>query len=95
MVSRRDLLKLASLFTAAGSLPLLQACQQRQASQPNAPLRIGYLPITDATPLLVAHSQGLFQAEGLVGTGGDLRSNRVLGRETGTIRMRAQAARSG
>ena len=65
MVSRRDLLKLASLFTAAGSLPLLQACQQRQASQPNAPLRIGYLPITDATPLLVAHSQGLFQAEGL------------------------------
>ena len=65
MVSRRDLLKLASLFTAAGSLPLLQACQQRQASKPNAPLRIGYLPITDATPLLVAHSQGLFQAEGL------------------------------
>ena len=65
MVSRRDLLKLASLFTTAGSLPLLQACQQRQASQPNAPLRIGYLPITDATPLLVAHSQGLFQAEGL------------------------------
>ena len=33
--------------------------------------------------------------KGLVGTGGDLRSNRVLGRETGTIRMRAQAARSG
>ena len=65
MVSRRDMLKLASLFTAAGSLPLLQACQRQQASQPDAPLRIGYLPITDATPLLVAHSQGLFQAEGL------------------------------
>ena len=33
--------------------------------------------------------------KGLAGTGGDLRSNRVLGRETGTIRMRAQAAQSG
>ena len=32
MVSRRDMLKLASLFTAAGSLPLLQACQRQQAS---------------------------------------------------------------
>lgn len=28
-------------------------------------LRIGYLPVTDATPLLVAHQQGLFGAEGL------------------------------
>ncbi len=28
-------------------------------------LRIGYLPITDATPLLVAHGRGLFEAEGL------------------------------
>ena len=59
-MQRRDFLQLASLFTAAGSLPLLQACGQRQAQQPDAPLRIGYLPITDATPLLVAHSQKLF-----------------------------------
>src|SRR5437773_3444878 len=28
-------------------------------------LRIGYLPITDATPLLLAHAQGLYAAEGL------------------------------
>ncbi|ACY97033.1 ABC transporter substrate-binding protein [Thermomonospora curvata] len=28
-------------------------------------LRIGYLPITDATPLLVAHAQGLFAREGV------------------------------
>lgn len=62
---RRELIKLASLFTAAGSLPLLQACGQRQAREPDAPLRIGYLPITDATPLLVAHSQRLFEAEGV------------------------------
>jgi NitT/TauT family transport system substrate-binding protein len=29
-----------------------------------APLRIGYLPITDAAPLLVAHAQGRFAAAG-------------------------------
>jgi NitT/TauT family transport system substrate-binding protein len=28
-------------------------------------LRIGYLPITDATPLLLAHAQGLYKNEGL------------------------------
>lgn len=63
--SRRDFLKLASLFTLSGSLPLLQACEQRLVDQPNAPLRIGYLPITDATPLLVAMEQNLFTKRGL------------------------------
>ncbi len=29
------------------------------------PLRIGYLPITDSTPLLIAHAMGYFQDEGL------------------------------
>jgi NitT/TauT family transport system substrate-binding protein len=29
------------------------------------PVKIGYLPITDATPLLVAHGRKLFEAEGL------------------------------
>lgn len=28
-------------------------------------LKIGYLPITDATPLLIAHAQGYFEEEGL------------------------------
>lgn len=28
-------------------------------------MRIGYLPITDATPLLVAHHNKLYEAEGL------------------------------
>lgn len=63
--NRREFLKLASLFSMAGSLPLLQACGQRFAQQPNAPLKIGYLPITDATPLLVALDQGLFEQRGL------------------------------
>ncbi|MHB0766174.1 ABC transporter substrate-binding protein [Stutzerimonas sp. NM35] len=63
--SRRDILKLTSLLTAAGAFPLLASLQARAASDPDAPVRIGYLPITDATPLLVAHNNGLFEAEGI------------------------------
>jgi NitT/TauT family transport system substrate-binding protein len=63
--SRRQLLKLAALFGLSGSLPLLDVMSARAAAEPNAPVRIGYLPITDATPLLVAHGRGLFEAEGL------------------------------
>ncbi|MFG1424810.1 ABC transporter substrate-binding protein [Roseixanthobacter glucoisosaccharinicivorans] len=62
--SRRDIMKLSALLTASGALPLLNAYQAR-AQEPDAPVRIGYLPITDATPLLVAHANGYFEAEGL------------------------------
>lgn len=65
MLSRRELLKLSALFTASAALPLLQACGERAATHPDAPLRIGYLPITDATPLLVAHGKGLFAQAGV------------------------------
>lgn len=64
--SRRDFLKLSSLLGAgAAVLPLLTSLQARAAAEPDAPVRIGYLPITDATPLLVAHNNGLFEAEGI------------------------------
>ena len=63
--SRRDFLKLSALLTAAGAMPLLTSLKARAASEPDAPVRIGYLPITDATPLLVAHNNGLFEAEGI------------------------------
>ncbi|HLU20802.1 MAG TPA: ABC transporter substrate-binding protein [Pusillimonas sp.] len=53
------------MFTAAGALPLLQMQNVARAAEPDAPLRIGYLPITDATPLLVAHHNNLFQDQGL------------------------------
>lgn len=62
---RRQFLKLSALFTASGALPLLTQAGLARAAQPDAPLRIGYLPITDATPLLVAHNNGLFQNQGL------------------------------
>jgi NitT/TauT family transport system substrate-binding protein len=63
--TRRQFLKLSALFTAAGALPLLQAHRNAIAAEPNAPVRIGYLPITDATALLVAHHNKLFQDQGL------------------------------
>lgn len=63
--SRREFLKLSSLFALTGSLPLLQACSENFAANPDAPLRIGYLPITDATPLLIAVDQGLFEKRGI------------------------------
>jgi NitT/TauT family transport system substrate-binding protein len=58
------MIKLSALFTAAGALPLLRAYESR-AAEADAPVRIGYLPITDATPLLVAHGKGFFEAEGI------------------------------
>lgn len=62
--SRRDLMKLSAVLTASGALPLLRSYEAR-AQEADAPVRIGYLPITDATPLLVAHGKGFFEAEGL------------------------------
>jgi NitT/TauT family transport system substrate-binding protein len=62
--SRRDLMKLSALLTAGGALPLLNAFEAR-AQAPDEAVKIGYLPITDATPLLVAHANGLFEAEGI------------------------------
>lgn len=63
--SRRELLKLSALLTAGGALPLLQSFNAQAAVEPNSPVRIGYLPITDATPLLVAHHNKTYEAQGL------------------------------
>jgi NitT/TauT family transport system substrate-binding protein len=62
--SRRDLIKLSALLTAGGALPFLNAFGAR-AQAADEPVKIGYLPITDATPLLVAHANGYFEAEGI------------------------------
>ncbi|HKT67605.1 ABC transporter substrate-binding protein [Burkholderia pyrrocinia] len=64
-MSRREWLKLAALFTATGAAPLLSMANAHAAAEPDAPVRIGYLPITDAAPLLVAHNNGYFASEGL------------------------------
>lgn len=59
-LSRRDFLRLSALLTGSLALPPLA-----RAANPNDPVRIGYLPITDASPLLVAHGKKLFEAQGL------------------------------
>ncbi|WDP92699.1 MAG: ABC transporter substrate-binding protein [Desulfobacter sp.] len=62
-MTRRDFLKTtakAAGAAAAGPLFLPGAGLAKQS-----PLKLGYLPITDATPLLVAHGLGYFAQEGL------------------------------
>lgn len=65
-LTRRDMLRMSAL-TAAAASPLLKMGQAQAQSfkGDDQPVRIGYLPITDATPLLVAHSRKLFEAQGL------------------------------
>ncbi len=65
-ISRRDWLRLSAL-TAAAATPLLRSgdATAQAFKGDDQPVRIGYLPITDATPLLVAHGRRLFEAEGL------------------------------
>lgn len=60
-LSRRELLYLAG----AGLLgSALSACVPDTAPT-DAVVKIGYIPITDATPLLIAHHKGFFAQEGL------------------------------
>ena len=59
-ISRRDFMKLTALLTGAVALPKLA-----HAANPNDPVRIGYLPITDSSPLLIAHAKGFYENEGL------------------------------
>ncbi len=64
-ISRREMLKLSSLLTVAGAAPLLSAFNAQAQGNANAPVKIGYLPITDAAPLLVAHNNGYFKDAGV------------------------------
>lgn len=57
-LSRREFLRLSALLTATATLPTWAAPDDDR-------VRIGYLPITDSAPLLIAHARGLFEAEGL------------------------------
>ncbi len=59
--SRRQFLK-----TLAGTCSGLFLPRALTAFAASETLKIGYLPITDATPLLVAHALGYFSEEGLV-----------------------------
>ena len=66
--SRGDFLRMIGLSGAVltGGSGLLTSCGPGAASAANEnSLRVGYLPITDATPLLVAHGKGFYAEEGL------------------------------
>ena len=70
-VSRRDLLKMASLTALGGMGGMLSpasafAAEKKKFTKPFDPVvKIGYLPITDAAALLVAHEMGFFKKEGI------------------------------
>jgi NitT/TauT family transport system substrate-binding protein len=60
-------LRMSALATASAAAPMLFAgdAQAQNFKGDDQPVKIGYLPITDATPLLVAHGRKLFEAQGL------------------------------
>ena len=66
-LTRRDMLRLSALAGAAVAAPFLSAgdAMAQAFKGDDQPVKIGYLPITDATPLLIAHARGLFDKEGL------------------------------
>jgi NitT/TauT family transport system substrate-binding protein len=62
-VNRRNLLKMGSLAALSGLLPSAASFAQEKKWDPL--IQIGYLPITDASALLVAHEMGFFKKEGI------------------------------
>ena len=72
-LSRRDFVRLTTGMTAGALLGgSLISCGDREprasmagGKRDDPVLKIGYLPITDATPLLIGHAMGFFEEEGL------------------------------
>ncbi|MGO9544973.1 MAG: ABC transporter substrate-binding protein [Rhodomicrobium sp.] len=62
-VSRHELLKAAGLAAFSSFVPSARSFAQSSSFDPV--VRIGYIPITDAAALLVAHEMGFFKNEGL------------------------------
>ncbi len=62
-VSRRSLLKVAGLAALGGLLRSAPSFAAKKIFDPV--IRIGYLPITDAAALLVAHEMGFFKQQGI------------------------------
>lgn len=61
-LTRRQFLQAAA--STAGSF-ILPSLPQKALAKTRKKLSLGYLPITDATPLLIAHANGYFKDEGL------------------------------
>lgn len=65
-LTRRDFIKIASMSALSATAGLSLSTRSLAAEGKEPVLRIGYVPITDATPLLIGHSQGFFAEEGVV-----------------------------
>jgi NitT/TauT family transport system substrate-binding protein len=65
--TRRRFLQTTAAGSIAGltSIDLLSAQSAADQRGAKPAVKIGYLPITDATPLLIAHANKLYEAEGL------------------------------
>lgn len=70
-IPRRDFVRGAVALSFLGMSGVLSACAKDVESTPadkaakRSPLQIGYIPIIDAAPLLIAHSQGLYAEAGI------------------------------
>jgi NitT/TauT family transport system substrate-binding protein len=61
-ITRRSLLKAGAIAVGSLAAPTFYS---PAVAKSRRELRIGYLPITDATPLLIAHANGFFKDEGI------------------------------
>lgn len=64
-LSRRHFLKATAAASAAAMSPLYVRATESEKKGLSRPVKIGYLPITDSAPLLLAHANRLYEAEGL------------------------------
>ncbi|MCT7568791.1 ABC transporter substrate-binding protein [Aliarcobacter butzleri] len=64
-MDRRSFMKQASLFSLTAALHSGLNLRADTGKYFDETVRIGYLPITDANALLIAHEIGLFKEEGL------------------------------
>ncbi len=64
-LTRRELLKAGALAAFSGAAAALAAKKGWADKKFDPVVRVGYLPITDAAALLIAHEMGFFKKEGL------------------------------
>ena len=61
-ISRRAVIKAGAIAAGSAAIPSFYS---PAVARSRRTLHIGYLPITDATPLLIAHANGYFKDEGI------------------------------
>jgi len=64
-INRRDFLKAGAMAGLAGGLGGMPQAGYGQDKKFNPEVNIGYIPITDAAALLVAHEEGFFKEQGI------------------------------